>query len=112
VPSTYRVPPPFPTRRSSDLHVCAFIQYISENVKVRVALFYFFCQLFKEIRIGLICRMQFKAVDVGLVHPKFGGIEQHSSNIWVRSEEHTSELQSRFEIVCRLLLETKNTDIN
>src|SRR5699024_7048248 len=27
--------------------------------------------------------MQFKAVDVGLVHPKFGGIEQHRSNIWV-----------------------------
>src|SRR5699024_11865836 len=24
-----------------------------------------------------------------------------------RSEEHTSELQSRFELVCRLLLETK-----
>src|SRR5699024_501581 len=27
---------------------------------------------------------------------------------WVRSEEHTSELQSRFELVCRLLLEKKN----
>src|SRR5437868_9977358 len=26
----------------------------------------------------------------------------------VRSEEHTSELQSRFDIVCRLLLEKKN----
>src|SRR5437868_8866902 len=25
-----------------------------------------------------------------------------------RSEEHTSELQSRFDIVCRLLLENKN----
>src|SRR5437868_10626024 len=25
-----------------------------------------------------------------------------------RSEEHTSELQSRFEVVCRLLLEKKN----
>src|SRR5699024_2106597 len=27
----------------------------------------------------------------------------------LRSEEHTSELQSRFDIVCRLLLEKKNT---
>src|SRR5437868_13212707 len=27
-----------------------------------------------------------------------------------RSEEHTSELQSRFDLVCRLLLEKKNTD--
>src|SRR5437868_13051944 len=30
-----------------------------------------------------------------------------------RSEEHTSELQSRFDLVCRLLLEKKNiTSIN
>src|SRR5690349_23803923 len=27
-----------------------------------------------------------------------------------RSEEHTSELQSRRDLVCRLLLETKNTE--
>src|SRR5699024_12232884 len=26
---------------------------------------------------------------------------------WLRSEEHTSELQSRFDLVCRLLLEKK-----
>src|SRR5207249_8978404 len=29
----------------------------------------------------------------------------------VRSEEHTSELQSRFDLVCRLLLEKKKTRI-
>src|SRR6266513_2818361 len=29
----------------------------------------------------------------------------------VRSEEHTSELQSRFDLVCRLLLEKKNNEI-
>src|SRR5207249_10149525 len=28
---------------------------------------------------------------------------------WLRSEEHTSELQSRFDLVCRLLLEKKKT---
>src|SRR3989304_4539840 len=28
---------------------------------------------------------------------------------WSRSEEHTSELQSRLHLVCRLLLEKKNT---
>src|SRR5699024_12630762 len=33
--------------------------------------------------------------------------ELHLSNL-SRSEEHTSELQSRFDIVCRLLLEKKN----
>src|SRR5207249_11914818 len=29
----------------------------------------------------------------------------------VRSEEHTSELQSRFDLVCRLLLEKKNKNV-
>src|SRR2546429_6660978 len=29
-----------------------------------------------------------------------------------RSEEHTSELQSRLHIVCRLLLEKKKTDLH
>src|SRR5437868_9257361 len=32
--------------------------------------------------------------------PRFGNLK--------RSEEHTSELQSRFDLVCRLLLEKKN----
>src|SRR5690554_7291120 len=30
--------------------------------------------------------------------------------MWLRSEEHTSELQSRPHLVCRLLLEKKNYD--
>src|SRR2546430_11292658 len=30
-----------------------------------------------------------------------------SANLWARSEEHTSELQSQSNIVCRLLLEKK-----
>src|SRR5690606_39448620 len=30
----------------------------------------------------------------------------------IRSEEHTSELQSRENLVCRLLLEKKNEDIH
>src|SRR5699024_11603285 len=29
----------------------------------------------------------------------------------IRSEEHTSELQSRFDLVCRLLLEKKKQDV-
>src|SRR2546422_4395087 len=31
---------------------------------------------------------------------------------WGRSEEHTSELQSRLHLVCRLLLEKKKKKIN
>src|SRR5699024_12042424 len=33
----------------------------------------------------------------------------HAHLIPLRSEEHTSELQSRFDLVCRLLLEKKKT---
>src|SRR5437868_9053964 len=36
----------------------------------------------------------------------FGEIARRAENH--RSEEHTSELQSRFDLVCRLLLENKN----
>src|SRR5690606_39969093 len=37
------------------------------------------------------------------------GAHQHSPRPQARSEEHTSELQSRENLVCRLLLEKKNT---
>src|SRR5690349_23737583 len=36
----------------------------------------------------------------------------HSPNPEMRSEEHTSELQSRRDLVCRLLLEKKNKTNN
>src|SRR2546422_5081366 len=41
--------------------------------------------------------------DAGRTHPAF--FIQHGGA--VRSEEHTSELQSRLHLVCRLLLEKK-----
>src|SRR5437868_8881641 len=37
----------------------------------------------------------------------FSGISNHKGSGDLRSEEHTSELQSRFDLVCRLLLEKK-----
>src|SRR2546422_5696952 len=40
-----------------------------------------------------------------LFKPFVGDVES-----FVRSEEHTSELQSRLHLVCRLLLEKKNND--
>src|SRR5207249_12247401 len=47
-------------------------------------------------RIGYInCYPVYGAIDRGLISPPG------------RSEEHTSELQSRFDLVCRLLLEKK-----
>src|SRR5260221_3813929 len=51
----------------------------------------------------------------GLVDLPFGaqaspmrGAKSRQSWILVRSEEHTSELQSHSDLVCRLLLEKKN----
>src|SRR5699024_11959902 len=35
----------------------------------------------------------------------------NQSMVTLRSEEHTSELQSRFDLVCRLLLEKKKTQL-
>src|SRR5438105_11624677 len=56
------------------------------------------------------------AVDGNLaVHPVHravdrGGISDHAlAGGLSRSEEHTSELQSRVDLVCRLLLEKKKT---
>src|SRR5699024_11224851 len=47
------------------------------------------------------------------MEPPFAVSFPSCSPIWKscmwRSEEHTSELQSRFDLVCRLLLEKKNT---
>src|SRR5438874_9275885 len=39
---------------------------------------------------------------------KSGLTTHHIPVVMVRSEEHTSELQSRRDLVCRLLLEKKN----
>src|SRR5699024_12594628 len=68
----------FPTRRSSDL---IWNHTISETL-VRNA-FVIFSVFFSAFLLG-----------TGILS--------------LRSEEHTSELQSRFDLVCRLLLEKKN----
>src|SRR2546422_6664663 len=41
-----------------------------------------------------------------------GGTERHYAKHQERSEEHTSELQSRLHLVCRLLLEKKKNTSN
>src|SRR5699024_12668655 len=51
--------------------------------------------------------------DPGLARPPTPGRDlghgEHRRRRHPRSEEHTSELQSRFDLVCRLLLEKKKT---
>src|SRR2546421_5899697 len=49
-------------------------------------------------------RLAAKIFHYGGVHSGCGV----STVMWYRSEEHTSELQSRSDLVCRLLLEKKN----
>src|SRR5438067_8837929 len=44
---------------------------------------------------------------VTITGANFGATQGTSSIYFNRSEEHTSELQSRFDLVCRLLLEKK-----
>src|SRR2546422_6115232 len=56
--------------------------------------------LYAEIGLRLLEPWPLKVV---LDHVVSSGHHGH----WVRSEEHTSELQSRLHLVCRLLLEKK-----
>src|SRR5206468_9395943 len=65
-------------------------------------------QLLGELR-GVVRRLD--AVAAGLtaaLRPPPGG---PPAVRWLRSEEHTSELQSRSDLVCRLLLEKKKNKI-
>src|SRR5699024_11451698 len=87
----------FPTRRSSDLRCC------------------------KEAMLIVAFFNTVIAPDNARDHQRHLE-EEHMSTIGfigvgeiasaMRSEEHTSELQSRFDLVCRLLLEKKKKDSN
>src|SRR5207253_9269046 len=86
----------FPTRRSSDLILQELLRRPQTGTDVR--------------EIGVVVRHAFRPpqqrcvlLGVVIVGPHFGG--PHA-----RSEEHTSELQSRGHLVCRLLLEKKKED--
>src|SRR5207249_7172711 len=55
-------------------------------------------------QIGVEIRAGIHTGECELMDNDVGGIAVHTAS---RSEEHTSELQSRFDLVCRLLLEKK-----
>src|SRR5699024_11796382 len=91
--------PSFPTRRSSDLDHLVVARARPQGAD--------------ETRQGLIAG----AFKYAGQHSLFGiqktrwilRIQGLLNLLKLRSEEHTSELQSRFELVCRLLLEKKKT---
>src|SRR5699024_12443302 len=78
-PVLHRLLHSFPTRRSSDLESCLEQDVLEEAAE-------------QEVR-----------ADMAGAYERTGEEETAAE----RSEEHTSELQSRFDIVCRLLLEQK-----
>src|SRR5207247_8352246 len=63
----------------------------------------------------LVCSNSFKSVELANAHGllkaemrRIGSVVLEAADAaHVRSEEHTSELQSRVDLVCRLLLEKK-----
>src|SRR5690606_40569855 len=87
----------FPTRRSSDLAFrdavrCTIYATAPEDPRP------FLSSVLAEFHPG---RLRLVGTDINRLVVKDIGIEG-------RSEEHTSELQSRENLVCRLLLEKKN----
>src|SRR5256885_13152786 len=52
--------------------------------------------------------LEVRDVRTGMILPRPGGRFHYIRSLACRSEEHTSELQSPCNLVCRLLLEKKN----
>src|SRR5690606_41076173 len=82
----------FPTRRSSDLRLVAFGECVDESAREFVDP--------PAVAYGNVVADLQKPADLAAELRRCGaGV--------CRSEEHTSELQSREKLVCRLLLEKK-----
>src|SRR5699024_12311512 len=93
---------PFPTRRSSDLKDLELYEYesIEEFFEKSSGKYYMISKFGKKH----FTDMDYSSTEVD--HYFVFGRETKGLPDWLkRSEEHTSELQSRFDIVCRLLLE-------
>src|SRR5438034_6096197 len=94
--------PSFPTRRSSDLIGAAVLDAVGEPRHIGD----------KEIVADELARL---ANQIGQLLPAIHVVFRHAvldRDDRVRSEEHTSELQSHSDLVCRLLLEKKKRTSN
>src|SRR5699024_11307078 len=90
-------PSSFPTRRSSDF----------EWIFVIVIAIAAFAILFAKSRITAILLNSVIGFSVAFFFVLFRAPDLALTQTIIRSEEHTSELQSRFDLVCRLLLGNK-----
>src|SRR5699024_11291014 len=105
----------FPTRRSSDLDFTSIEAWHNYYPRPETGLDKLeFINMNKWLKEKGITVMAFVPGEGDLRGPLFEGLptlEDHrykhslGSALELRSEEHTSELQSRFDIVCSLLLE-------
>src|SRR5690606_41863550 len=91
----------FPTRRSSDL------KWFPHHVPIHI---------FKDYKLPKTIDFLFIGAQAPHVYPlRVKMIEQLKNEkgfvMYGRSEEHTSELQSRENLVCRLLLEKKKKSV-
>src|SRR5699024_12312658 len=103
--STHPTPhllPSFPTRRSSDLTILAVAEgaISKEDAKLSKKKYKEKLANRQYSTVGYELAAQIEAATGQEVRVTIPGHTQ-------RSEEHTSELQSRFDLVCRLLLEKK-----
>src|SRR5688572_31705530 len=91
----------FPTRRSSDLVAAPyFVVYQLEEVGIGYL-------TYTVIALAGSTTGFFTSAWWGRTGDVYGN---QAVLRWTRSEEHTSELQSQSNLVCRLLLEKKKTD--
>src|SRR5699024_11736440 len=88
-----------PTRRSSDLPDVDEEVFVAREPATRSAPDR---RTFLRLSAGVVTVLPLTALA------GCGGRNTDPATIRVRSEEHTSELQSRFDLVCRLLLENAN----
>src|SRR5699024_11830147 len=89
--------PSFPTRRSSDL--CEVLERSTTRSVSRS-----YVLILMVLTTTVMTALTVMVVTVAMAAVL---LLQHRSRHQHRSEEHTSELQSRFDLVCRLLLEKK-----
>src|SRR5207247_11117426 len=101
-PTPPRPPPSFPTRRSSDLEIIFWRHGRSLPYGDGVT----FSALAEMVKAQLGILETDSAEDAAAkLRASLADLVPEGERAWIRSEEHTSELQSRVDLVCRLLLE-------